>query len=131
MVSNGSGGTDGGTTSEDAPADTTSGSGGAAGGIGDGGATGATGSGGVTECGTRTLIDSPDMLIDMFVVDLNLMVVDASSVTLFGRDASIVKTVPFPRQITAAAFDGSTLVVADEAELTVMSPALDVRSSAF
>jgi hypothetical protein len=37
--------------------------------------------------------------------------------------------VPFPRQITAAAFDGTTLVIADAAALTVMTPALDVGPS--
>ena len=142
MVSGGSGGSDSGTGTGDAAADATVGMGDAAGGGGVGGggdagtagasgSGGSGGSGGVAACGTRTLIDSSDTLINMFVVDDGVIVVNTSSVTLFGRDASIVKTVPFLRQITAAAFDGSTLVVADEAELTVMSPALDVDSSAF
>jgi hypothetical protein len=70
-------------------------------------------------------------LIDLFVVDAGIIVVDASSVALIGRDAKVIKAVPFARQITAAAFDGTTLVVADAAELTVMSPALDVGPTAF
>jgi hypothetical protein len=113
--------------------------GGTGGGAATGGAAGsaATGGGGggnvmAAHCGAaRTLVESADTLIDLFVVDAGVIVVDASGVTLVGRDAKVIKAVPFARQITAAAFDGTRLVVADEAELTVMSPALDVGPTAF
>ena len=92
-----------------------------------GGATGTAGS-----CGAAsTLVDSSDTLIDLFVVESGIIVVDASSVSLIGRDGKVIKAVPFARQITAAVFDGTTLVIADEAELTVMSSALAVGPTAF
>jgi hypothetical protein len=122
----------------------TSGSVGGAGLSGTGGATGTAGSGGtatggaaggtstVANCGAAsTLVDSSDTLIDLFVVQSGIIVVDASSVSLYGRDGKVIKAVPFARQITAAAFDGTTLVIADEAELTVMSSALTVGPTGF
>jgi hypothetical protein len=111
------------------------GSAGSAGGAGGaGGAAGGAGgaAGGDSHCGaTQTLVDSANALIDLFVVDAGVIVVDDSSVSLIGRDAKVIKAVPFARQITAAAFDGTRLVVADEAEITVLSPGLDVGQSAL
>jgi hypothetical protein len=101
-----------------------------AGGTATGGTGGSTGT--VANCGAAsTLIDSSDTLIDLFVVESGIIVVDASSVSLYGRDGKVIKAVPFARQITAAAFDGTTLVIADEAELTVMSSALAVGQTAL
>ncbi len=133
-LSTGAGGAAGG-----AAGSSVAGSGGAT--SGAGGTTGAAGSGAAgngaagmpaTNCGAaQTLVDSADTLIDLFVVDAGVIVIDTSSVSLIGRDAKVIKAVPFSRQITAAAFDGTTLVIADAAELTVMSTALDVGPTAF
>ena len=107
------------------------GSGGAAGGAGMAGSGGAAGSP-AAHCGAaQILVDSSDTLIDLFIVDAGVIVVDTSTVSLIGRDAQVIKSVPFARQITAAAFDGTHLVIADEAEITVMSPALDLGPSAL
>jgi hypothetical protein len=71
------------------------------------------------------LIGGPEVLIDLFSVDSGILVVRADAVLLVGRDGIVKKTVPAPRPITAASFDGSYLVVADAAMLTVFSPALE------
>jgi hypothetical protein len=113
----------------------TAGSGGAAAGSGGaGGAAGGAGSGngGAIGCGTaQTLVDSTDTLIEVFVVDAGVIVINTATVSLVGRNGIVIKAVPFARQITAAAFDGTTLVVADGAALTVMTPALDVGPTAL
>ena len=110
----------------------TNGTGGGAAGSGAAGAAGTGGTGAAANCGAaQTLVDSTNSLIDLFVVNDGVIVVDDSTVSLIGRDAKVIKSVPFARQITAAAFDGTTLVIADAAELTVMSPALDVGPTAF
>jgi len=99
---------------------------GTSGGAGNG--VGGTG-GGVADCAPRLLLDGPQNLIAYFVVDEGVIAALDDRVVLIGRNAQIIKSVPFARQITAAAFDGTTLVIADAAELTVMTRALDIGPS--
>ena len=111
------------------------GSGGAGGQLATGGAAGAGGGlggggSGVNCIGKQTLVEGTKNLLDVFVAQAGVIVVDNASVSLIGRDATVLRSVPFTRQITAAAFDGTTLVIADTAKLTVMSPALDVGPTA-
>ena len=111
------------------------GSGGAGGQLATGGAAGAGGGlggggSGVNCTGKQTLVEGTKNLLDVFVAQAGVIVVDNASVSLIGRDATVLRSVPFTRQITAAAFDGTTLVIADTAKLTVLSPALDVGPTA-
>ena len=82
-------------------------------------------------CGNQILLDKLSAtLIDLFVVDAGIIVVDSAGVQLIGRDTQVLKSIPFTKQITTAAFDGTTLVVTDADELTVMTPELDLGSTA-
>src|SRR5262245_27746066 len=110
------------------------GNGGAAGssatGTGGGAGTGAGGAGGgVADCAPRLLLDGTQNLVAYFVVDAGVIAALDDRVVLVGRNAQVIKSVPFARQITAAAFDGTTLVIADAAALTVMTPSLEVGPS--
>jgi hypothetical protein len=100
-------------------------------GVGFAGASGAAGAAGGGECAPRVLLQGDQTLIASFVVDEGVIAVLSDRVTLVGRDAQIITSVPFARQITAAAFDGTTLVIADSAAITVMSRSLDVGPSGF
>jgi len=71
------------------------------------------------------------ILIAFFVVDEGVITVLSDQVALLGRNAQVIKSVPFPREIKAAAFDGTTLVIADLAALTVMTRSLDTGPSVF
>jgi hypothetical protein len=102
------------------------------GGTGVGGVAGqSAGAGGSTACAPAVLRTGTATLVDVFAVDAGVIVVDAGAVALVDRAGRTLKAVPFTRPITAAAFDGATLVVADAAELTVMTAALDVGPTAF
>jgi len=79
-------------------------------------------------CGDEGLLSMNDKrLIDVFVAVPGIIVVQEDAILLVGRDRQ-TKTLPSARPITAAAFDGQTLVVADAATLTAYSPALVKRS---
>jgi hypothetical protein len=93
--------------------------------------TGVAGSGSGGECAPRVLLEGSQHLIAHFVVDEGVIAVLGDRVALVDRTAQIIKSVPFPREITAAAFDGTTLVIADSAALTVVTRALDVGPSVF
>jgi hypothetical protein len=111
----------------------TTGSGGNAGPGGSAGSGGA-GSGGMTgtpKCAPRVLLQGTQRLIDMFVIDSGVIVVSSDAALLVGRDGAVIKSVPLAREITAAAFDGTTLVVADRAELTVLTRELALGPSAI
>jgi hypothetical protein len=97
-----------------------SGSGGKANGSGSGGkpATGA-GGGAPTE-GSANVVEQvgPNRLIDIFVSDVGIFVVDSFSVGVFNRFGTKILGQEMPREVTAAAFDGELLVIADGAKLT-------------
>lgn len=109
--------------------------GGARGASGMGGPGGASGPGGspvVGACGARgVLYEGKVAVIDVFAHPQGFIIVRADSVSLVGRDRQVIRTVTFPREITAAAFDGTRLVVADRAGLTVSSPDLELGATAF
>lgn len=101
-----------------------------------GGMGGATGSGGRGDGGSGEpaptgcvpggkLIGGNEVLVDLYVVDAGILVVRADALLLIGRDGVVKKTVPAPRPITSASFDGTRLVAADAAMITVYTPALD------
>jgi len=131
----GAGGSAVGGSASGAPGTGVAGSVGVGGTVGAGGAagTGVAGTGGsaggAAECAPRLLLDGSQSLIAYFVIDAGVIAALDDRVVLVGRNAQVIKSVPFARQITAAAFDGTTLVIADAAALTVMTPALDVGPS--
>lgn len=100
-------------------------------GRGLGGSTGSGGATGLSGCLTGSLLQGTQALIDFFVTDPGIIVVRSDAVLLLARDGSISKTVPFAREITSAAYDGTTLVVADRAALTVLDGRLAMGASAF
>ncbi len=63
-------------------------------------------------------------LIAVFPVASGLLVVDDTEVRLVGRDGSALGSFSTGRQITAAAFDGTYLGIADRARLTTLEPDL-------
>jgi hypothetical protein len=91
-------------------------SGGSGGTSGTGNGTGTGGSVGAN--GVAPLISGTQSLIDLFVSDAGLLIVLSDEVRLMDRSGSTLQSVHSAREITAAAFDGSTLVVADKAKFT-------------
>jgi hypothetical protein len=63
-------------------------------------------------------------LVDVFVSAPGVIVVTADAVTLVDRMGAVQQTYASPREITAAAFDGSSLAVFDKAFLVVLGPTL-------
>jgi hypothetical protein len=79
----------------------------------------ANGGGDVSTIAMGTLLSSgASRLIDVFVASTGIIVVTADSVTVVDRKGMQVTTLSAPREITAAAFEGSTLAIADKAILT-------------
>ena len=57
-------------------------------------------------------------LVDAFVAATGVYVVLGNSLTLFDRNGEVVRRVDMPREVTAAAFDGEHLAIADQGKLT-------------
>jgi hypothetical protein len=68
-------------------------------------------------------------LIDMFVGDAGIYVVTLDAIMLLGRNGGVLASVASPRPITSAAFDGTQLVVADQARWTAYNTALVAGAS--
>jgi hypothetical protein len=64
------------------------------------------------------LASGASKLIDVFVFSGGVIVVTADSVSVVDRTGAQLHMLTAPREITAAAFDGTTLAVADKAILT-------------
>src|SRR6266542_1435050 len=60
-------------------------------------------------------------LVDVFVGGAGVFVVTNDAVTLVDRAGAVQKTYSSPREITAAAFDGSSLAIFDKAMLTIFA----------
>jgi hypothetical protein len=90
-----------------------------------------SGNGGASPSGAGTVVltSGADKLIEAFPADTGLLVVSANAVHLLDRAGTELIQVPSPREITAAAFDGTLLVVADKARITTYDPALTVFAS--
>jgi hypothetical protein len=71
------------------------------------------------------LLAGSERLLDLYPIADGIVVVRSDAVVLVGRDRNVKKTVTAPRPITSAAFDGTRLVTADAAMLTVYNTALD------
>ncbi len=110
------------------------GQGGAGAGVGAGAGSGASGQGGSgagaadpvgeeTEIGTGTSV-----LVDVMVQDAGIVIITRDAVALVDRAGATLQKVDWPRDITAAAFDGSSLVIADEALFTTLD--LDLQEVA-
>jgi len=106
------------------------GTGGGAAGAGVAGASGSAGNAS-EPCAPKVLLEGTQKLIDFFVVDEGVIVVRSDGIVLVNRQAQVTKTVPFAREITAAAFDGETLVVADPALITVLDRSLTIGPTAL
>lgn len=70
-----------------------------------------------------------ELLIDVFAVPDGIVIVRSDAVVLMGRDRVVKKTVMAPRPINTAAFDGTSLVVADAALFTVFSLTLEPQGT--
>lgn len=77
------------------------------------------------QCGpARNLSSGDDPVIDLFAVPAGIIAVRSQSLSLIERDGTVKTSVTAPREITAAAFDGQHLAVADRAMVVDYSPAL-------
>jgi hypothetical protein len=76
-----------------------------------------------------TLASGTSKLIDVFVADTGIMIVLSDTVEVVDRTGHVLESVPDTRTITSAAFDGTTLAVADETTLTTYSTSLVPRST--
>jgi hypothetical protein len=80
----------------------------------------------------KLLSSGTSRLIDVFVGDSGIFVVAIDSVSVVDRAGVVIHALPAPREITAAAFDGTTLAVADKAFLKMYSTDLtEVASPAL
>jgi hypothetical protein len=75
----------------------------------------------------RMLASGSERLVDVFVTADGIIVIHTGAISLIGRDGVVKTTVTAPRPITTAAFDGTSLVTADAAMLSVYSPALQFQ----
>lgn len=69
-------------------------------------------------------------LVDLFVSDAGVLLIFSDEVRLVSRDGKTIQSVKAPREVTAAAFDGKLLVVADKAKFTTYDPSLMQLTSA-
>ncbi len=76
-----------------------------------------------------TLSAGADILINAFATPEGIVVVHSGYVAVVDRAGGEVRRWTAPREITAAAFDGTWLAVADRAMLNVLTPALEMRGS--
>jgi hypothetical protein len=113
----------GGSTLGTGDSGSSSNSGGASGGS-DGGARNQAADSGLT------LSSGSQTLVDLFVSDAGLLLIFSDEVRLVGRDGKTIQSVKAPREVTAAAFDGKLLVVADKAKFTTYDPNLMQLASA-
>jgi hypothetical protein len=68
------------------------------------------------KCGPAGMLSSgSEPVIDLFVVPAGVIVVRSQSLSLIERDGTVIANIAAPREITAAAFDGTHLAVADMA----------------
>lgn len=67
----------------------------------------------------RKLAGGKERVLDAFVLNSGIIIVRNDALVLVGRDGVEKMTVTTPRPITSVAFDGTTLVTADAAMLTV------------
>jgi hypothetical protein len=104
---------------ETGPPDGTGGGGGGGTGGGGTGGGGGGGTGGGPQPTVRTLSAGHDYLIDAFPVPAGVIVVRTRHIEIVSRDGTSLALVTTPRVNTAASFDGTQLVVADLAMLTV------------
>ena len=97
----------------------------------DGGSAGAgDASGGVSNGDAGQLFSSGNQkLIDVFVSKVGVYLVLGTSVTFFDRNGKVVQRVGAPLPLTAAAFDGDRLAVADRDKLTIYDANLNLISA--
>jgi hypothetical protein len=65
-----------------------------------------------------------DGFVDAFFAAEGLFVVSRDGVELIGRDGSVIRGYSSPRALVSAAFDGTSLAVADSAIVTILDPQL-------
>lgn len=76
---------------------------------------------------TATLWSGPETVIDVFPVKEGIVLVTPGDVVLLDRLGSRLKSYTPPRPLTAAAFDGVTMALADGAFVTAMTTALEPK----
>lgn len=77
----------------------------------------------------QLLHEGEGRLVDVFVTDASIVVVSDRTVFQYDRGGVLLAATDFPREITAAAFDGSILAIADRAVLKAFTPALEEVAS--
>jgi len=71
-----------------------------------------------------TLASGQDSLVDVFTTTSGIVVISEGSISLVDRTGKVIQSKSSPRQITAAAFDGTELAVFDKAFLQTYSLSL-------
>jgi len=86
---------------------------------GSSGLSGGSASAGAATTGSGQIISvGTDALVDAFIGEAGIYVVLGNSITLSDRSGNVLQRVDAPREISAAAFDGEHLAIADQAKLT-------------
>ncbi len=78
-----------------------------------------------------TLASGTSTLVDVFVVDTGIAIIASDSITVVDRTGRVLDSVTLARTVTASAYDGTTLAVADETTLTTYTTSLVPTSSAM
>ncbi|MFO0560933.1 MAG: hypothetical protein U0269_23140 [Polyangiales bacterium] len=76
-----------------------------------------------------TLTSGSDRIVDAFVIEAGIIIVRPTLVVIVNRAGAVLRSWMAPREITAAAFDGTWLAVADRAMLNVFDTSLAMMSS--
>jgi hypothetical protein len=97
------------------------------------GGSGKGGSGGAAvevDTAAVDLLGREDELIDAFVTERGIIIIDTSGVRVVDRSGRLLVEKSMPRPLTSAAFDGELLVVTDAAKLTTFDLELNEKVSA-
>jgi hypothetical protein len=77
-------------------------------------------------CGSGLVYSGQEAVVDAFPTGPGIVIARASGVLLVDRTGQILREVKMPREVTAAAYDGTRLLVADRGMLTELRPTLEL-----
>ena len=96
-----------------------------------GGSSNTGGSSSIADGGDATVLSSgTQTLVDLFVTEAGVLLVFTDEIRLVSRAGTTLNSLSSSREITAAAFEGSTLVVTDKAKFTSYDSSLQTIVSA-
>jgi hypothetical protein len=84
---------------------------------------------GAPGCGSELVFSGQERIVEAFPTGPGVVVARASAILLVDRTGQILRKLEMPREVTAAAYDGTRLVVADRAMLTELKPTLEPMAS--